>query len=103
MELGLKGKCALVFGAGGGLGSAISRQLAAEGANVVTADINTAKATATAEAIKASGNSALAIEWDIGDLPAIPGKLSQVTAAFGPVAVLVNNTGGPPLTDAVSC
>ncbi len=40
MDLGIRGKVALVFGAGGGLGGAIARGLAAEGARVVAADID---------------------------------------------------------------
>lgn len=100
MDLGLKGKCALVFGAGGGLGGAIARELAAEGANVVVADIDSAAADATVAAIKAAGGTAMGLMWDIGDLTVIPARLAQIEAAFGPVNVLMNNTGGPPPTPA---
>lgn len=100
MDLGLTGKCALVFGAGGGLGGAIARELAAEGAKVVVADIDAASAEATAAAIRESGGTAQPLVWDIGDLSALPDRLAKVESAFGPVSVLVNNTGGPPPTPA---
>jgi 3-oxoacyl-[acyl-carrier protein] reductase len=54
MDLQLSGKTALVFGAGGGLGGAIARALAAENANVVVADIDLAAAEATVKAIDAA-------------------------------------------------
>lgn len=100
MDFGLTDRCALVFGAGGGLGGAIARELAAEGACVVAADIDGAAAEATVGAIKSAGGRAMALQWDIGDLGVIAANLARVEAAFGPVGVLVNNTGGPPPTPA---
>lgn len=100
MDLGLNGKCALVFGAGGGLGSAIARELAAEGALVAVADIDEAAARQTVTQIAATGGRALAVTWDIGDLAQIDGHLARIRAELGPVAILVNNTGGPPPTPA---
>lgn len=100
MDLGLTGKCALVFGAGGGLGGAIARELAAEGARIVVADIDTAAAKATASGIRKNGGTAQSLAWDIGDLGVLSERLATVEAAYGPVSVLVNNTGGPPPTPA---
>lgn len=100
MDLGLTGKTALVFGAGGGLGGAIARQLAAEGARVAVADIAAEAADVTTAAIVAAGGTAMTLQWDLADLDVIPDRLAQVDAAFGPVDVLVNNTGGPPPTPA---
>lgn len=51
MDLGLKNKTALVLGAGGGLGGAIARSLAAEGANVAIADVAKDSLSATAKSI----------------------------------------------------
>ncbi|MDB5531116.1 MAG: 3-oxoacyl-ACP reductase [Devosia sp.] len=98
MDLGLQQKTALVLGAGGGLGGAIARTLAAEGANVVVADINLEAAQSTVSAIGGSGGKATALEWDLGDLGAIGGHIEGVNRAFGPVDILVNITGGPPPT-----
>ncbi|MDR3488202.1 MAG: SDR family oxidoreductase [Bradyrhizobium sp.] len=98
MDLGLVGKTALVFGAGGGLGGAIARALANEGANVAVADINLAAAQATVDAIITSGSKAIALAWDLADLAVIEARLRAIEEAFGPVEVLVNNTGGPPPT-----
>jgi len=98
MDLGLKGRVALVFGAGGGLGGAIARNLAAEGARVVAADIVAEAAQATAEDIARAGGAAQAVTWDLADLSSIPQHLAGIEATFGPVEILVNNTGGPPPT-----
>lgn len=100
MDLGLEGKVALVFGAGGGLGGAIAHSLAGEGARVAVADIDEAAAARTAASIKLAGGQALALKWDLADLSAIAPNLDAVKAAFGTVDVLVNNTGGPPPTPA---
>lgn len=100
MDLGLKGKTALVFGAGGGLGGAIARSLAGEGAKVVVADIDGDAAAKTAAAIGAAGGQALALKWNIADLATAAGHLASIEETFGPVDVLVNNTGGPPPTPA---
>ncbi len=96
MDLGLEGKVALVLGGGGGLGSAIARTLAGEGARVAVADIDAMAAAATADAIKARGQDASALAWDLADLSVIPERLAAIEAALGPVDILVNMTGGPP-------
>jgi len=95
MDLELKGKVALVFGAGGGLGGAISHVLAAEGATVLAADINSEAATSTADAIVAAGSKAMAISWDISDLAIIVDRLASIKSQAGDIDILVNNTGGP--------
>jgi len=98
MDLGLNKRVALVFGAGGGLGSAIARTLAAEGAHVVLADLDGAAAQRTADEIHAQHGSALVLPWDLADLAAVDAQVGAIEAALGPVEVLVNNTGGPPPT-----
>ena len=100
MDLGLSGKTALVFGAGGGLGGAIAQALAAEGAKVAVADINADAARATVDAIVGTGGVARALVWDLADLDSISANLQSIEAQLGPVDVLVNNTGGPPPTPA---
>lgn len=98
MDFGVSGKTALVFGAGGGLGGAIAARLAAEGVNVVAADIDTDAAQRTARAIESAGGRAIASTWDISDLDVMAARLAEAEAACGPVDILVNNTGGPPPT-----
>ncbi|TCT03575.1 SDR family oxidoreductase [Aquabacter spiritensis] len=100
MDLGLKGKVALVLGAGGGLGGAIAQTLAREGAKVALGDIDATAVERTAAAIVAAGGEALALQWDLADLSIIEPRFAAIEAALGPVDVLVNNTGGPPPTPA---
>lgn len=100
MDLGLKETCALVMGAGGGLGGAIAEALASEKANVVVADINLDAAEKTVQRIKESGGTAMALQWDLADLGVIQENVAAIEAAYGPVDILVNNTGGPPPTPA---
>jgi 3-oxoacyl-[acyl-carrier protein] reductase len=100
MDLGLRGKTALVLGAGGGLGRAIAKSLAGEGARVAVGDINAAALEPTLQDIAAMGSEGLPLTWDLADLSLITGHVSSIERRFGPVDVLVNNTGGPPPTPA---
>lgn len=100
MDLGLVGKNALVFGAGGGLGGAIASALAREGAVVHLADKDFPAADRNAEAIGQAGGKARALAWDMADLAGIDRHVCAIETHFGPVDVLVNNTGGPPPTPA---
>lgn len=95
MKLGIENKVALVFGAGGGLGGAIARTLAAEGAKVIAADINEEAAMATVADIKADGGNAQALQWDISDLTIIEDRVAGIERDWGNVSILINNTGGP--------
>ncbi|MFT5642635.1 MAG: 3-oxoacyl-[acyl-carrier protein] reductase [Janthinobacterium sp.] len=98
MDLGLQGKTALVFGAAGGLGGAIARSLAAEGANLVLADVNGDALAASAKEMQGAGAQVMALEWDLADLSVIDRHISAIEQQFGTVDILVNNTGGPPPT-----
>ncbi|ANM13436.1 MULTISPECIES: SDR family oxidoreductase [unclassified Rhizobium] len=100
MDLGLTDKTALVLGAGGGLGSAIAARLAREGARIAAADIDLAAAQMTAAAIESEGGKALALQWDLADLASIDAHVTAIERGFGPVDILINNTGGPPPTTA---
>ena len=100
MDLGLRGKTALVLGAGGGLGRAIATSLAGEGVRVAVADIDPDSLAATMQDIAAAGSEGLALTWDLADLTQIEGHVSATETRFGPVDILVNNTGGPPPTPA---
>lgn len=100
MDLGLNGKVALVHGAGGGLGGAMAKALAAEGARVAVAGRTLANVERTVAAITAAGGTALALQWDLADLSVIEDQFKAIEDKLGPVDVLVNNTGGPPPTTA---
>lgn len=100
MDLGIKGRTALVLGAGGGLGRAIASALAREGVSVALADINAEALAQAKSAIESAGGRAWTRVWDLADLDAIEAHVAAVEAALGPVDILVNNTGGPPPTPA---
>jgi 3-oxoacyl-[acyl-carrier protein] reductase len=100
MDLGIAGKTALVLGAGGGLGGAIAKALAREGASVALGDIDAAALERVAGEIRAAGGTALPLAWDLADLSVIEARVAAVEAGLGPVDILVNNTGGPPPTPA---
>ena len=100
MDLGITGRTALVFGAGGGLGSAIALRLAQEGATVAAAGRSPDKLAETVKQIEAAGGRALSVTWDLGDLDAVDAHVSEIENSLGPVDILVNNTGGPPPTPA---
>ena len=98
MDLGLKGKTALVLGGGGGLGRAIAVALAREEARVAVADIDQAAITQSLQAVRQAGAEAHGVHWDLGDASVVHARLGDVARAVGSVDVLVNITGGPPPT-----
>jgi len=100
MNLGLNEKVALVLGGGGGLGSAIALALGREGARVVVAGRTGETVAKSADAIRATGGQALALTWDLADLGSIDAHIDKIESEFGPVDILINNTGGPPPTTA---
>jgi 3-oxoacyl-[acyl-carrier protein] reductase len=85
------GKVAIVTGAAGGIGEEYARALAAEGASVVVADIDLARATAVAEAIVAAGGSALGVPVDVSDPDSTRAMAAITLEAFGGIDHLVNN------------
>jgi 3-oxoacyl-[acyl-carrier protein] reductase len=92
MDLGLEGRAALVTGASQGIGFAIARALAAEGAQVAVSSRSQDKVEAAAAEIGA----ARAYVHDMTDLDGAPALVQSAEADLGPLAVLVTNTGGPP-------
>jgi 3-oxoacyl-[acyl-carrier protein] reductase len=95
MDLGLKGKTALVLGAGSGLGRAMAEALAAEGAQVAAAGRTLAKVEETMKRIEAASGHCYALEWDSSDPSLVDDRVGAVEQALGPIDVLINNTGGP--------
>jgi len=89
----LNGKVALVTGAGGGLGTAISKRFAVEGASLVCADRDGARAEATASAIANAGGSARAFRADVADPVECEAQVAETVRQFGRIDILVNNAG----------
>ncbi len=89
----LQGKKALVTGAGGGIGAAVAKAMAAAGADVAVADINGAAAEAVAADCRAQGVAATAIQADCGDVAAIDAMMAKAAGEMGRLDVIVNNAG----------
>lgn len=87
----LAGKKAIVTGAAAGIGKSIALALAAEGADVVIADIQMEKAVAVAKEIQATGRRSLAISCDVGDSAQVDGMVKQAFEYLGGLHILVNN------------
>ena len=100
MDLGLHGKTALVLGAGGGLGRAIAKSLARRAHASLAGDIKAEYLEPTLQDIAEAGSEGLPLTWDLADLSLIDGHVASIERRFGPVDVLINNTGGPPPTPA---
>lgn len=90
----LTGKVALVTGAGRGIGSAIAKTLAANGAFViVNYNGSKEKAEAVVEEIKKSGAEAAAVQCDVSDYAACGRMVEDLIASYGHIDILVNNAG----------
>jgi NAD(P)-dependent dehydrogenase (short-subunit alcohol dehydrogenase family) len=97
----LAGKTAVVTGAGAGLGEAIARRFAAEGARVACVDVRPAPNQAVAEAIGAAGGEALPLAGDVGRAEDAARVADSVRARWGRIDVLVNNAGILPARESV--
>ena len=86
----LKGKVAIVTGAGGGIGRALATRLAQEGAAVVIADIRNYD-VAAAEIAKATGARTLGVQVDVASEKDVERMASETAKAFGRIDILVNN------------
>jgi 3-oxoacyl-[acyl-carrier protein] reductase len=89
----LDGKTALVTGASQGIGEAVARLLAAQGAKVVLAARNVEKLAVVADAIAAAGGTAHALALDVAQPEIVSGLLKALPADFAEIDILVNNAG----------
>ena len=97
MDLGLKGRWALVCAASKGLGRGCAEALVGEGANVVITARGAADLLATADELRAL-NPAAEVRTVAGDIATSEGRAAAL-AACPQVDILVNNAGGPPPGD----
>jgi 3-oxoacyl-[acyl-carrier protein] reductase len=96
MELGLNGKIALVTGTGSqiGMGKNIALNLAKEGCDIISADMDIEGAQKTAEEIKTLGRKAIAFKLDVSQQNEVNTVVKNALAEFGRIDILVNTAGG---------
>lgn len=94
MDLELAGQTAVITGGGRGIGAAVARALAGEGCHVALVDAGAfAEARAVADAIRAGGGRAIALEADVSDVGAAERCVAAALQEFGRVDILVANAG----------
>ena len=103
MDLGLKGKVAMVAGASRGLGYAVARALAAEGVRVSMSSRSEQAIAAAGKRIAAeTNNEALALPVDVRSAESLASWHRQTLEKFGGLDLLFANSGGPPAGAALS-
>ncbi len=95
MDLGLKTRVALVAAGSKGLGLAVARELAAEGASVGICARGADALNAAVAAIRAGGGRAHGVVADVSVASDIARAVSETASALGPIDILVTNSGGP--------
>src|ERR1700726_2768802 len=94
MSKKLEGKIALITGGSRGIGAAIAKRLAADGANVaITYSKGADAAASVVKEIELDGGKAIAIQADAADADAVKAAVEKTVATFGKLDVLVNNAG----------
>jgi NAD(P)-dependent dehydrogenase (short-subunit alcohol dehydrogenase family) len=98
----LHDKTAIVTGAGQGIGEAIARRFATEGARLVIAELEPERGEAVAATLRDSGAEAISIQTDVADAKSVEAMVAATIETFGAPDILVNNAGiavfGDPLS-----
>ena len=89
----LENKVAIITGAASGMGKAMAKGYAEEGASVVIADLDAAAAAAVAESINSDGGTAIAIKYDVTDIQQSRDLVDSTLDKYGQLDILVNNAG----------
>lgn len=92
-EAPFAGASALIFGGGQNIGRAVVLEWAWRGARVAVADLNAKGAEETAQAVRDIGGEAIAIPADVTSDDSVAAAVAAAEAAFGPLAILMNNAG----------
>ncbi|MFF2846279.1 SDR family oxidoreductase [Streptomyces sp. NPDC058001] len=93
MDPATQHKVAVVTGAASGIGLAVARRLARDGAHVAVLDLNADAAETAAAKIRADGGTATAAQADVSDRESVDRAYAEVRARFGPLAILVHSAG----------
>ena len=100
MELGLKGKTAIVTGGGSNIGRAIVLGFATEGCNVVNAETDAEQGQKVVDQANKIGGKTVLVKTDVTDFQSVQAMTRRALETFGQVDILVNNAGGTPRTRA---
>ena len=92
-------RVALITGGAQGIGRAIAERLAADGVEVLVADVAIDLARETAQALRQTGAQATAMHLDIGDEASVAAAYREIEQRFGHLHILVNNAGVPGVQD----
>jgi 3-oxoacyl-[acyl-carrier protein] reductase len=95
----LKGKIALVTGAAQGIGAAVARELAGQGARVILTDVLHEKLEEQIYQLKKEGKDAMAVAMDVGKEEQVIDTFQQIKETYGQLDILVNNAGISPKVD----
>lgn len=99
----LKGRTAIITGAGQGIGEAITRRFVEEGARVVIAELNAATGEALAQDLRGRGYEAIAIQTNVADSNSVNQTVETTVRDFGTPDILINNAGVSIFSDPLSC